>query len=106
MSYYLDGLYRRTDPCESGVINWSRVGSAATLDSIMKVGAFDYLIYQDRYCNQFPGGKLMTGVIHSAVARGTLVPVHHSHERLYSGRVRRRYIETDLYVYKRAGSEH
>jgi hypothetical protein len=102
LSYYLDRPYRRADPWLSAEINWSRVGSPATLDSIMKQRGFDYLIYDDRYWNQYPGGKLMTGVVHSAVSRKFLVPVYHSREKLYSGRVRRQFAETDVYVYKRA----
>lgn len=105
LSYYLDRPYRRADPWLSAEINWSRVGSPATLDSIMKQRGFDYLIYDDRYWNQYPGGKLMTGVVHSAVSRKILVPIYHSREKLYSGRVRRQFAETDVYVYKRADAK-
>jgi hypothetical protein len=102
ITYYLDRPYRRADPWLSAEVDWSRVGSPGTLDSIMKQKGMDYLIYDDRYWNQYPGGKLMTGVVHSAVARKTLIPIYHSREKLYSGRITRAYSESDVYVYKRA----
>lgn len=104
ISYYLDRPYRRADPWLSAEVDWSRVGSPSALDSIMGQRGFDYLIYDDRYWNQYPGGKLMTGVIHSAIARKVLVPVHSSREKLYSGRVTREFTETNVYVLKRANA--
>ena len=105
LSYYLDRPYRRADPWLSAEIDWARVGSPATLDSIMKQRGFDYLIYDDRYWNQYAGGEMMSGVVHSAVSRKVLLPVFRSRERLYSGRVKREYTETDVYVYRRASAK-
>lgn len=102
VSYYLERPNRRADPWLSAEIDWARVASPAALDSIMQQGGFDYLIFDDRYWYQYSGGKQMSDVVHLAVSNKTLIPVYHSREKLYSGRVRREYTESDVYVYRRA----
>jgi hypothetical protein len=101
LTYYLERPYRRADPWLSGEIDWSRTRSPAALDSVMNRGRFEYLIYDDQSWDGYPGGQIMSDVVHSAVSHGFLVPVHHSPEKLYSSRVTRTYTTSNVYVYKR-----
>lgn len=100
-SYYLDRRYRRADPWLSGVVDWSRVASAGDVDKIVRDGAYDYLIYDDRDWSDFMGGSAMSRAVRSAMLQGTLVPVHQSREKLYSSRFMRDFTETTVYVLRR-----
>lgn len=104
LSYYLDRPYRRADPWLSAEVDWSRVKNGADLDAIMSRGKFDYLVYDDLNWSVFPGGESMMRAIHDGVATRSLVPVFHSREKLYSGRVTRSFTERDVYVFKRAAA--
>jgi len=98
-SYYLDRPYRRADPWLSGVVDWSRISSPEDLKSVLRHGGYRYVIYDDRDWRTFYGGELMSLAIKSAVARGILVPVRASREKLYSSRTMRDFSESDVYVF-------
>lgn len=100
-SYYLDRRYRRADPWLSGVVDWTHVSSAADLDRVLRVGKYDYLIYDDRDWSDFAGGSAMSSAVRSAIQSRTLVPVHQSRERLYGSRFLRAYTESSVYVLHR-----
>jgi hypothetical protein len=102
-SYYLDRRYRRADPWLSGVIDWSQVSSASDLARVLREGSYDYVIYDDRDWSNFVGGSAMSSAVRSAVAQGTLVPVHQFRERLYGSRFYRSFTETTVYVLRRSG---
>jgi hypothetical protein len=103
-SYYLDRPYRRADPWLSGVIDWSRVASADDLIKELHAGGYEYVIYDDRRWDEFPGGAEMEGAVRAAVARRTLLPVYDGRERLYTSRVRRTFEETRVYVLRVPGN--
>jgi hypothetical protein len=102
-SYYLDRQYRRADPWLSGVVDWSRVSSAADLDKVVREGGYDFMIYDDRDWSDFEGGSAMSSAVKSAIAQGTMVPVHRFNEKLYSSRFFRDFTETTVYVLRRGG---
>jgi len=100
-TYYLDRRYRRADPWLSGEVDWRRVSSPAALDSVMSGSGYDYLIFDDRNWSLFPGGAQMGEVVRAGMVAGTLVPVHHSRELLYTSRVRRTASRASVYVLRR-----
>jgi hypothetical protein len=100
-SYYLDRQYRRADPWLSGEVDWDRIGGAQALDSVLARRNIDYVVYENRDWTAFHGGARMTRVIGESVRKGTLVPLHKFHERLYTSRLNRAYLESDVYVLKR-----
>lgn len=100
-SYYLDRQYRRADPWLSGEVDWRRVSSPVALDSVMSRSGYDYLIFDDRNWRLFPGGAQMGDAIRAAMVAGTLIPVHHSRELLYTSRVRRAASRASVHVLRR-----
>jgi hypothetical protein len=103
-SYYLDRRYRRADPWLSGVVDWSAVKSAADLDTIMRGGGYDYMIYDDRDWSDFVGGTAMSNAVKSAIREQHLVPVRQFRESLYSSRFFRDHTETTVYLLRHSGN--
>lgn len=101
-SYYLDRPYRRADPWLSGEIDWKSVTGPAALDSIMAARKFDYIVYENRNWNGFIGGGDMMRVISDAVSAGSLVPVRRFRERLYTSRMSREFVVSEVYILRRA----
>jgi len=99
-SYYLDRPYRRADPWLSGVVDWSRITSADDMVTMLGKEGYSYVIYDDREWGSFPGGTEMESAMKSAVQGGTLVPVHETRERLYTSRVKREFMDTNVYVFR------
>lgn len=100
-SYYLDRRYRRADPWLSGEVDWPKISSPAALDSVMRASGIDYLIYDDRSWDLFPGGEQMRKVVLASIAERRLVTVHQSRELLYTSRVRRTASRASAYVLRR-----
>ena len=99
-SYYLDRPYRRADPWLSGVVDWSRITSADDMVAMLDKEGYSYVIYDDREWGTFPGGAEMESAVKSAVQQGSLVPVHQTRERLYTSRVKREFVDTNVYVFR------
>jgi hypothetical protein len=67
---------------------------------VLEKGGYSYVIYDDREWVGFPGGAQMESAVKSAVQHGSLVPVHQTRERLYTSRVKREFMDTNVYVFR------
>jgi hypothetical protein len=99
-TYYLDREYRAANPFLSAEVDWRTVQSGEELGVILGKGEYDYVIYDDRDWSAHPGGSQMQSSIRSATSTGILVPVFRSRERLYTSRIPRRAITSDVVIFQ------
>jgi hypothetical protein len=101
-SYYLDRAYRRADPWISAAVDWPRTDTGVKLDSVLALGRYSYVIYENRDWKDYPGGNSMMTAISDARRKGLLREVRSFDENLYTSRFRRTYRRARVLLLERA----
>ena len=106
-SYYLERRHRRADPWLSGVVDWRKVSTAQALDSILALGGYRYVLYDNYDWQPFVGGANMMNSVADAARAGILKKVASFQDTLYTSRFRRKYETTTVDLFERvAASAH
>lgn len=98
-TYALDRPYRRADPEGSAEVDWAGLPDGQALVDQLRAGGFQYVIFEDRDWDPYPGGAAMTRVVHDAVARGLLTVIETFSLRLVNSRLLGHSIPTTVRVF-------
>lgn len=105
-TYYLDRPYRRADPTETAVVDWSSLRGPEDLEKVLSAGAYDYIVYEDRNWAGNNDGARMSSVIEGSIERGLLYEAARFELRLYRSRLWRDWYPTTVRVFARARDRH
>ena len=103
-SYYLDRRHRRADPWLSGVVDWRKVSTGQSLDSVLSAGGYRYVVYEDTDWSPLVGGQNAMNAIGDASRSGLLKKIAVFDDTLYTSRLRKTYLTTKVDVFERATS--
>ncbi len=99
-TYALDRPYRRADPEGSAEIDWAGLSDGQALVDELRADGFQYVIFEDRDWDPYPGGAAMTRVVHDAAARGLLTTIETFSLRLVNSRLLGHSILTTVRVFR------
>lgn len=99
-SYYLNRSYRRADPWLSGEIDWLTIKNINDFKQILKEDNYKYIIYEDRYWDNYIGGKQMTSIIKEGIKCGVLEIESSFDVKLTTRRIFNQYILSKVLVLK------
>jgi hypothetical protein len=97
-TYYLDRPYRRADPWLSGVVDWRAVDTGAKLDSVLALGNYSYVVYENRDWSLYPSGSNTGRAVDDAYRSGLLRNVASFVDTLYTSRFRGTFRVTQVNV--------